>query len=612
MVIRPDLAPSESSRIALYRPYSRAPLAARRNALHPSHLLLPVKSYRDYGSATIGYGAIVRMKISNRLGWLDAPEESRERLAEIEQWLAELREDGIQDMRVLGMGGSSLAPELFERVFGSADRRSDLNPGANGTRDESPRVSMVVDSTDPALIDARLAAASMDPQKMHVIVATKSGGTVETLSAFKLAYSRILDNANGDIAQAGRAFTAITDAGSALHRMAEELAFRHIFLNPADIGGRFSALTLFGLVPAAWLGIDLNRLLDRAEASMKLTQTDQAAIHIVDSPDPSSSNRSSNLEDPTSPAVHLAAFMGICASVGRDKLSLVLPNEIGALGDWIEQLVAESTGKDGKGILPVLGESSVPPEFFGTDRAFVVFSLGSDQNSSESSEADIREQALDVLAKAGHPVCHIHLADRYDIGAQFFDWEVATALVSHLLVLHPFDQPDVEAAKVAARGVVDAFLTQGELPEESQPPVSAEAGQLGEFLSEVRAGDYIALQAFLNPSDACDGLLSKLQSILSQRYKVATTVGYGPRFLHSTGQLHKGDAGRGHFVQLRYDVSDDPRIPDAPGSGTAAMSFGTLMLAQAMGDAAALRAAGRPVLCMDLGEDPLEALRALL
>ena len=500
-------------------------------------------------------------EIANRLGWLNVAETMRGEGPRLERLAGSLWKEGYRQALLLGMGGSSLAPQVFRSTFGAGEEHLDL---------------AVLDSTDP---DAVLAhAGAIDPARTLFIVATKSGGTVETLSFFKYFYRRISEAIGGD--EAGRQFAAVTDPGSTLAELAEQSHFRETFLNDPNIGGRYSALSFFGLVPAALVGVDLGILLNRATAMAARCGPDVPAGE--------------------NPAAWLGAVLVHLASVGRDKLTLVLSPPVGSFGDWVEQLIAESTVKEGKGILPVVGEPLGPPGVYGRDRLFVHLRLAYDET---------HDDALAELEKAGHPVIWIDLSDRYDLGGQFFLWELATAVAGHLMGINPFDQPDVESAKVQARRLVAEYREKGHLPEAESSPMTAAA--LKDFLSQAAAGDYIALQAYLQPTDQNDRALAGLRLRLRDASHLATTVGYGPRFLHSTGQLHKGDAGRGLFVQFVSQNSRDAAIPDRADSPDSSVSFAVLKKAQALGDRQALLDGGRRVITFRLGEDPAGRLNRL-
>jgi glucose-6-phosphate isomerase len=478
-------------------------------------------------------------------------------VARLEAFASSIREAGYTDVLVLGMGGSSLAPDVFAHAFGGQGAGLDL---------------AVLDSTDPGAVLAQ--AERVDLARTLFIVATKSGSTVETLSFFKYFYNRVAEAVGAE--KAGEHFVAITDPGSKLEALAEDHGFRDVFLNDPNIGGRYSVLSYFGLVPAVLVGVDVARLLDRALALCRRPGA----------------------------AARLGAILGAMAGEGVDKLTFVTSPGLANFADWIEQLVAESTGKEGKGIVPVVGEPLGPPGVYGDDRLFVYLRLAGD----EGANADL-DAATQVLAEGGQPVLRLALHDLYDMGAQFFLWEMATAIAGHLLGINPFDQPNVEAAKVRARRAVAAYAAEGALPGDGA--ASPGGGRLKVFLAGAQAGDYVALQAYLQPSKESDAALRVLRVLLRDQLKLATTVGYGPRFLHSTGQLHKGDAGNGLFVQLTADSLEDVAIPDEAGSDSSSISFGLLKMAQALGDKQALQAAGRRTIRFHLGDDVAAGLKAL-
>jgi len=507
--------------------------------------------------------------IINRLGWLDFAEEMECPLGKMRGFADIVRRAGYTHALLLGMGGSSLAPEVFRKTFGVREGYLDL---------------AVLDTTDPGAIGSL--SDLLDPGRTLFIVATKSGDTVETLSLFKFFFSRLI-NKHG-FPEAGKHFIAITDPESPLEKLAGRCRFRATFFNDPMIGGRYSALSFFGLVPAALIGLDLSRLLERAEALLKNEENEDGA--------------------------RLGVIMGELAKTGRDKLTLIAPPAVAAFGDWLEQLVAESTGKEGKGVLPVVGEPLGPPEVYGPDRLFVSLSLAGDP---------VPESRLDALEKAGHPVLRLRLDDLYDLGEQILLWEMATAVAGHCLGINPFDQPDVESAKVLARKMLDEYREKGCLPAETPAVTGGDMAVYGglaastpedallRFLGQASPGDYIALQAYLTPEEATDELLSLFRSALRDRFRLATTVGYGPRFLHSTGQLHKGDGGRGLFIQLTADDEKDIAIPD-DNFLASPVTFGILKSAQAMGDRRAIEAAGRRVIRFHLGADIAGGLRRLI
>jgi transaldolase / glucose-6-phosphate isomerase len=506
-------------------------------------------------------------EIDNRLGWLHLPETMGDTLEDLRRFAEQVVSGGFTDVVLLGMGGSSLAPEVFQRVFGPPE-------GVRG----GPLRLTVIDSTDPDMIRRRTEALDLDATLF--IVSTKSGGTVETLSAFKHFFNQVAVRKGAD--GAGEHFVAITDPGGALDDLARKHGFRRIFLNDPNVGGRYAALSYVGLVPAVLLGVDPSLLLERAAT---------AACNAAGANCPKAGDND---------AARLGAILAEGVRGGRDKLTLSASPGIESLGDWIEQLVAESTGKDGTGILPVVGEPLGSPEVYGDDRLFVDLALAGDES---------REQALAALAGAGHPVVRMRLRDRYDLARQFFLWEMATAVAGARMGIHPFDQPNVEAAKNVARRMVAAFAESGALPEGDASPAAAET--LEAFLAETVPGDYVALQAYVEPSRETDRALDALRLAIRRRFRVATTVGYGPRFLHSTGQLHKGDGGRGRFVQLVSRAGSDLPVPDEAGGDTSSLSFQVLKLAQALGDARALADAGRRLVRFDLGRDVVGGLERL-
>ncbi len=509
-------------------------------------------------------------EISNRLGWLHSMDVMQSAIPEIQALVDAMRKAGYTQALLLGMGGSSLAPEVFRSIFGVQAGYLDL---------------AVLDSTAPGAVLAH--ARQFDPASSLYIVSTKSGGTVETLSFFKFFYNQVVEVLGRE--RAGEHFIAITDPGSRLAEIGLEYNFRAIFLNDSHIGGRYSALSYFGLLPAALLGVDLALLLERA----------QVMAH-------KSKDFSGSLESDNQAAI-LGTVLGELAKAGRDKLTLLASPQLVSFGAWVEQLIAESTGKQGQGILPVVGERPGPAEVYGLDRVFVSLQLAGD---------DRQEAAITAFESAGHPVLRVLLQDLYDLGGQYFLWELATAVAGYRLGINPFDQPDVEAAKVLARQMVAAYQDQGQLPE-SQPDLEVAsvcvyaggefagdlrkvAGTPGEallaFLEQAQPGAYLAIQAYVAPNQEVGEALAKLRDQLRARTHLATTLGYGPRFLHSTGQLHKGDAGLGLFIQITADPIQDAPIPDQAGSTRSSISFAVLNAAQALGDRQALLDANRRVL----------------
>ena len=523
-------------------------------------------------------------EISNRLGWLHSPEVMMEAVPEITAFVDEVRAAGYTHALLLGMGGSSLAPEVFRFTFGVKDGYLDL---------------AVLDSTDPGAVLAH--ANAIDPARTLFIVSTKSGTTVETISFMKYFYYKMINVVGAE--QAGDHFVAITDPGSGLEYTAMDLNFKKIFLNDPTIGGRFSALSYFGLVPAALIGVDLTLLLNRAMTMVCNAEGCNCPV----------------AGDNT--AAWLGTIMGQLATRGRDKVTLVVSPPIAHFGAWVEQLIAESIGKEGKGIVPVVGEAMVAVDAYAHDRLFVYLHLEGDETYDASVQA---------LQDSGYPVVHLILRDRYDLGGEFFRWEMATAVAGVFLGINPFDQPNVEAAKALARQMVATYQEEGNLLE---PPPSFEASgitvyadgaaasvgeALKDFLARAHPRDgetadrsYVSLQAYVNPTPETDAILQELRTKIQTHLKMATTVGYGPRFLHSTGQLHKGDAGHGLFIQFTAEMPEDVGIPDEAGSHTSSISFGVLKRAQALGDRRALLDAGRNVIWFHLGSDPMRSLKTL-
>ncbi len=455
-------------------------------------------------------------EISDRLGWLRAQRHFQARIPEFEMLRQDVIAEGFTTALLLGMGGSSLAPEVMHQSFGKQD---------NGLR------LLVLDSTDPRQIAETEAALDLD--RTLFIVSSKSGSTIETLSHLAYFWEQVPD---------GRHFIAITDYGTGLERIGRDRGFRAVFINPPDIGGRYSALSCFGLVPAVLCGIDASALLDEADRMAGFCEPGIPAR--------------------LNPGAWLGAALGEAALQGRDKLTLVLPPEVESLGHWIEQLVAESTGKHGTGIVPVEAEELGPPEVYGNDRVFVA----------------LREHpALEPLEVAGHPVLRVPCEAAASLGAEFWRWEFATAIACHVLGVNPFDQPNVQEAKEAT-----AVVLAGGGGDPTTPPLDA-------VLSQIRPGDYLALLAYLPRNEATLERLRRARHALRDSYRVATTVGFGPRFLHSTGQLHKGGPNNGIFIQVVDEPGIDRPVPGQP------YTFAELEAAQALGDLGTLKQHGRRV-----------------
>jgi len=484
-------------------------------------------------------------KIRNRLGWLDSPGAMRGEVEAIRQFADGVKQAGFRHALLLGMGGSSLCPEVCRNTFGVAAGYPDLR---------------VVDTTDP---DAILAMErSVDLARTLFINASKSGTTVESASLGAYFW---------DKASRGEQWVAITDADSKLDRQGTERGWRAVFRNPADIGGRYSALSYFGLVPAALIGADIGLLLERAVQAL---EANRPGVSSLQPP-------ASSLD-----GIHLGTEIGRLALAGRDKLTFVLSPEIVDFGNWVEQLIAESTGKEGQGVLPVVGEPLGRPEVYGGDRVFVALLL----EGRTSREIEAR---LEALKAAGHPVFRLFLKDQHDLGAEFVRWEIVTAICGAVLKINPFDEPNVTESKDNTARLLEQFETFGRLPK------AAGAGpeSLSGTLAKVWPGDYIAILAFLERKPDYIEALESFRARLRDKTKLATTLGFGPRYLHSTGQLHKGGPNDGLFIFLTAENAEDAPIPGRP------YSFGTLKRAQALGDLESLRRRGRRVLHIHLGRD---------
>lgn len=487
-------------------------------------------------------------EISNRLGWLNVQDQMRQQIDQLRRCVAITKELNIRDVVLMGMGGSSLGPEVFRTVFGS--------------QKTAPRL-WVLDSTVPGWV--RQVTKAISPSKTLFLVASKSGGTIEVMSLFS-HFWLLVSKAKGN--HGGKQFVAVTDPGTGLEQMAKEYGFGHIFSNPPDIGGRYSVLSLFGLVPAAFLGLDITRLLDRADEMAERCRTrDEVAAN---------------------PGVYLGAAMGGLAKSGRDKVTIIASPSLSTFGLWVEQLLAESTGKEGTGLIPIAQEPVVTPKTYGDDRFFVYLRLKGDKNG-------VLDRAVQALTKVEHPVLQLDLKDRYDLGAEFFRWEFATAIAGHVLGIHPFDQPNVQESKDNTNRVLDSFQSTGRLPDQAATDPKGAAQALAGHL---QPGTYVSVLAYTTPSRSLETAMGRLRKALMGKHRVATTFGYGPRYLHSTGQLHKGGPNTGLFVELVDRMKPDLAIPGKP------FSFGTLAQAQAAGDLESLRAHDRHAVLVRLGPDP--------
>ncbi len=507
-------------------------------------------------------------ELIDRLGWLTLPDTQPDTLDGLVAFADEVRSEGFTHVVLLGMGGSSLAPEVFARCFGST-------PGY-------PELS-ILDSTHPLAVLSLVERLPL--AKTLFCVSSKSGTTLETLSFFRYFWSQ----KKWLSAKSGRQFLAITDPGSSLEKLAREREFRAVFAAPQNVGGRYSALTVFGLVPAALIGVDIHKLMERARRASKTYRhpgSDENLAGIV-----------------------LGATLGELFR-NRNKITLMTTPSLNSFSDWVEQLVAESTGKDQKGILPIVNEPLIPAGEYSNDRLFVGVFL------EEENDGRV-ENLFDELTELGHPVVRIYLNDKYDLGREFFHWEVAVATAGAVLGINPFDQPDVQLAKNFTNKImespekspiedkisqIDNVIRHETIEISDQASVSV---ALKNWVSQIQPGDYIALQAFLQPNPATVEALQRFRKMLLDYTKLATTLGFGPRFLHSTGQLHKGGPNNGHFLQLVQSPQKDCDIPQMD------LSFGQVIHAQAYGDYLALLDRKRRILRVNLGSDVKTGLESL-
>jgi glucose-6-phosphate isomerase len=500
--------------------------------------------------------------INNSLGWLTVAEEMIGVAGELSEFAESIRARGFRHVMVCGMGGSSLCPEVLARTFGRQEGFPEL---------------LVLDSTDPDVLAAF--EQRIDVERCLFVIASKSGSTTEPNVFYKFWYEEVRKRRENP----GDNFVAITDPGSPLVDTASELKFHRTFLNQADIGGRYSALSYFGMLPAALMGLDVRKFLQRAIGAR------------------------SNEDD----AMRLGVLMGECANAGRDKLTLVIDPSIATLGLWIEQLVAESTGKEGKGILPVNGEDLGSPDVYGDDRLFVSISIGAIARETHAK--------LEALAEAGHPIVNRVLTGTDDLAAEFYEWEFATACAGWRLGINPFDQPNVQEAKDATKELLSSFGRRGRLEErtelatedsivvygEEKTESTSVAEVLRAHLATVKPGDYIAFLNYIEETPEVDKEFQQLRTHLRGLTRCAVTVGYGPRFLHSTGQLHKGGPETGVFFQIIANDQGDLAISGEP------YTFSILKQAQAFGDFRALAKRGRRVIGIDLGDETLQGIKRL-
>ncbi|MFQ5975238.1 MAG: bifunctional transaldolase/phosoglucose isomerase [Candidatus Hydrothermarchaeales archaeon] len=496
-------------------------------------------------------------EITNRLGWLNLPEMMHEQLDTLVSFADEVKNEGIRFVVLLGMGGSSLASGVYQKTFGNKQGYPELT---------------VLDSTHPDAV--RGVEEKIDLESTLFIVGSKSGTTLEPLSFFKYFWEKM-----GQVDyDTGRHFIAVTDPGTPLVELAREKGFRRIFLAPPDLGGRYSALTVFGLVSAALIGMDVHRFIDRAWVAA------EGCAFCV--------------SEQKTPGLGLGAALGELAKRGVDKVTFMTSPSLESFPNWLEQLIAESTGKNGRGVVPIVGESLSSPNVYGMDRFFVYFHLEGDKDL---------EYRLKKFEALDHPVARIRLTENYDIGLEIFRWEVAVAAAGAVMDIHPFNQPDVELAKDLARQAMKKDAETGGGGVETVSIDSGEfSGAFKDWLSQAKKGDYVAIQAYLSATEETTESLKKLRLGLLKKLGIATTVGFGPRFLHSTGQLHKGGTNNGLFLQLVDEPSVDLSVPGAD------YTFGDIIRAQAVGDFQALKNRGRKVLRVNMKNDVLTGLSKII
>jgi len=516
------------------------------------------------------------------LGWLDIVEEQSAHLAEVRGLAKEVWSAGFKDALLLGMGGSSLCPEVLRMTFGKISGYPDLH---------------VLDSTDPAQVKAF--ENKIDIARTLFIVSSKSGSTLEP-NIFKQYFFELTKKAVG-ADKAGSHFMAITDPGSKMQKVAEADRFRHVFFGRPSIGGRYSALSNFGMVPAAVIGIDTKKFLDRAQ-------------EMVEACGPSATVEQN-------PGAVLGIILGTAATAGHDKVTIVTSPDISDLGAWLEQLLAESTGKVGKGIIPVDREALAAPEVYGNDRVFAY--IHTEHATDAGSEAK-----LAAIEKAGHPLVRISMADIYDLGAEFFRWEIATAVAGSIIGIDAFNQPDVEASKIVTKDLTSQYEKSGSLPaekpvvedngiklftdEKNAADLARAAGgeksiaaYLKDHLGRIGAGDYFALLGYIQMNAGHEKTLQAIRHAVRDRKHVATCLGFGPRFLHSTGQAYKGGPNSGVFLQVTCDDAVELPVPEQK------YTFGVVKAAQARGDFEVLAQRGRRALRVHLGSNVDSGLRML-
>lgn len=501
-------------------------------------------------------------EITDRLGWLTMPEMMHDQVEDLFSFAEEIKSEGIRNVVLLGMGGSSLAPDVFQNIFGNKNGYPQL---------------IVLDSTHPSTIKS--VEDKIDLSKTLFLVSSKSGTTIETLSLFKYFWKKIQPiNKNS-----GQHFVAITDYGTPLMKLAEERGFRRIFTAPSDIGGRYSALTVFGLVPAALIGLDIRQILDQA-----WMMSESCAFCM--------------LPDET-PGLELGATLGELTEAGRDKVTFLTSPSITRFPIWLEQLIAESTGKDGKGIIPVTNEPAIETEFYEKDRLFVFLFIEKDDNQE-------LEKLYQDISDAGHPIVRINMTEKMNLGQEIFRWEKAIAAAGAILGIHPFNQPNVELAKQLARQEMEKSKDNKQSKEDIETYSIENPEKLREtfkkWVGQAQVGDYVTIQAYLQYDQEIIETLQKIRLELTKRFKLATTSGFGPRFLHSTGQLHKGGPNTCLILQLVDEPAEQLEIPETE------YNFNSLIQAQALGDYNALKQLNRRVLRINLKNDPIKGLSHIL
>jgi transaldolase/glucose-6-phosphate isomerase len=515
---------------------------------------------------------------NNWLGWLNITEEQLAHIGALQEIAADIKKAGFKHALLLGMGGSSLCPEVLRLTFGKIAGYPELH---------------VLDSTDPAQIKA--IESKVDLASTVCIVSSKSGSTLEPNIYKQYFFERIKEKVGAE--EVGKRFIAVTDPGSKMQQVAERDKFRKIFMGVPSIGGRYSALSNFGMVPGAVMGMDIAKFLNNTAEMVKACGAAAAAE--------------------ANPGATLGMILGVAANLGRDKLTITASPGISDLGAWLEQLIAESTGKVGKGIIPVDREPLAKPDTYGNDRVFAYLRLEGGANAAQDA-------AITALEAAGHPVVRITVDNIYNLGQEFFRWEIATAVAGSIIGINAFNQPDVEASKIETKKLTSEYETSGHLPAESpffegdglkfyadEKNTAALKGQakladtLKAHLDRLHAGDYFAVLGYITMNEANEKALQAIRLAVRDKKKVATVLGFGPRFLHSTGQAYKGGPNSGVFLQITCDDAVDLPVPDQK------YTFGTVKAAQARGDFAVLAERGRRALRVHLGKDVVAGLATL-